>query len=156
MATTLPRERILDHRMSKAYTEYVKKNKIPKELRAIGRKELFLIVRTILKHISMHLVSKTGGVMIHGLGYFFIWKIPRKMTYHQQTKGKKIVEKYNYTSNHYMYSPIFFPSGGQNNMRGWLMDNKFSSKVTSKISEKIQAGVKFRIYPHSLRKFLHR
>lgn len=156
MPKVLPRETLLNHKMSKAYTEFVKKNHVAKDLKVTGRKELFLIVKTLFKHIGKNLVERTGGVMISNWGYFFNWKIPRKMAYQQKTRGQKIVEKFNVNSDHYMYSPVFMSSGGNHNMRGWLMDNKFCKKIKLGINKKIDSGFKYKMYPHSLRKLLHR
>lgn len=154
MPKLLPRTHILDHKMSRAYTEYVKNNNISKEHRAKGRKELFLIVRTIFKHIAKNLVEKTGGVMISGWGYFFIWKIPRKMSFEIRTRGKEKEEKFNYSTDHHMYSPIFLSSDGTTNMKGWIMDNKFCEKIKSGMTQKIRSGFKYRMYAYSLNKLL--
>lgn len=155
MPKTLPNANLLDHKMSKAYTEYCKKNNVPASHRMKGRKELFTIVRVILKHIARHLVDNKGGVMIRGFGYFFIWKIPRKMSYHLKTRGQKVVEKFNHGSDHKMFSPIFYPTAGKGGMRGWSMDNKFASQIKDGMKVKIRAGFKYKIYPYSLKKLLN-
>lgn len=156
MPILLPRENILDHKMSKEYTAYVKRHDVAKYKRALGRKELFLIVRVLLKHVAKNIVERTGGVFIRNLGYFFVWKIPRRMLYQRRTKGKKIEEHFNYITDHHMYSPIFMSSGGNSNLRSWLMDNKFSENVKKGIQARINSGFKYRMYPFSLKKLLQR
>jgi hypothetical protein len=139
---------LMHHSMN---TEYLKYNKIPKKYRVEGREELRKLIKTICKHIGNEIVEKPGGVHIRRLGYFFVWKIPRKTTYHKKIKGGKLEENYNYHTNHYMYSPIFLPSIDKNRtFADWSMDNSFTSTVKQGIKNKVSSGFKYKIYPYSI------
>ena len=100
---------------------------------------------------SEEIVEREAGVHIRRLGYFFIWKIPRKMTYNTQVKGKELEENYNHHTNHHMYSPIFLPSLDSNNtLQYWSMDNSFCKNVKHGVRDKINDGVNYKMYPFSL------
>lgn len=143
--------KLLDYRI---YTEYLKYEKIPEKHKVKNRRELRKIVKTICKHIGNEIVDRQGGVHIKRLGYFFVWKIPRKMTYTTQVKGGSLKENFNHHSYHYMYSPIFLPSlDSKNTFKNWSMDNSFSVNVKQGIKHKVRAGFKYKIYPFSITNF---
>jgi hypothetical protein len=141
---------LLNHKIN---TEYLNYDKIPDKHRAGDREELRKIVKTICKHIAEEVVEREGGVHISRLGYFFVWKIPRKMTYNTKVRGGTLEEKFNYHTNHYMFSPIFLPSiDSRNTLKYWGMDNSFSVNIRQGIKEKVSSGFKYKIYPYSLYK----
>lgn len=134
-------------------TEYRKYDKIPEKHRAKDRKELRLIIKTICKVIGKNIVNRVAGVHIQRLGYFFIWKIPRKMTFNMNIKGGNKEEKYNHHTKHYMYSPIFLQSLDKRDTLGrWSMDNSFVGNVKKGVQEKVTADYKYKMYPYSIMK----
>lgn len=137
------------------YTEYLDYNeRIPEKHRVKDREELRQIVKSICKHIGEELVERKGGVHVRRLGYFFVWKIPRKMTYTTQVRGGNLKESFNHHSNHYMYSPVFLPSlDKRKTLKNWSMDNSFCSSVKQGIKKKIKSGFDYKIYPFSITKF---
>lgn len=132
------------------YTEY-KKYRLPKKVKCKDRNELKKVVKAIFKVISEELLEKQYGVYLDGFGYFFIWKIPRKMTYNIMNKGGKVEEHYNYKTNNYMYSPIFIAS---KYYKGWSMDNTFNKTFKKKLKDKLVSGFKYKTYLNSLSGFL--
>lgn len=137
------------------YTEYLDYNeRIPEKYRVKDRENLRRMIKTICKHIGREVVECRGGVHVRRLGYFFIWKIPRKMTYTTQVRGGNLKENFNYHSEHYMYSPIFLPSlDNKNTLKDWSMDNAFSASIKQGVKRKIKSGFNYKIYPFSITKF---
>ena len=135
------------------HTDYLKYKKIPAKYRVKGREELRRIVKSICKHIGNEIVDRKAGVHISGLGYFFIWKIPRKMTYHKKVKGGNLEENFNYHTDHYMYSPVLLPSLDQDStLAHWSMDNSFVGNIKQGVKKNVMAGFKYKIYPYSIRR----
>lgn len=146
--------KILDHRI---YTEYLKYDKIPDKNRVGDREELRRVIKTICKHIGTEIVERKGGVHIRRLGYFFVWKIPRKMTFTTQVRGGELKESYNHHSNHHMYSPVFLPAlDHRNTLKNWGMDNSFSVNVKQGIKNKLKGGFTYNMYPFSISKLNRR
>ena len=135
------------------YTEYLNYKKMPVSHRIKGREEVRNIVKTICKHIGNEIVDRKAGVHINGLGYFFIWKIPKKMTYNKKIKGVGLEENFNYHTNNYMYSPILLPSlDKKDTLAYWSMDNSFVNKLKQGVKKNVMAGFKYKIYPYSIRR----
>jgi len=140
--------KLLDHTIN---TEYLKYDKIPEKHRVKGREELRKVVSTICKHIGNEIVDRDAGVHIRRLGYFFVWKIPRKMTYNTQIKGEELKENYNHHTNNHMFSPIFLPSlDCKNTLQYWSMDNSFCKSIKHGVRDKIKDGFHYKMYPFSL------
>jgi hypothetical protein len=139
---------LLDHTIN---TEYLKYTKIPEKHRVKGREELRKVVTAICKRMGAEIVDRDAGVHIRGLGYFFIWKIPRKMTYNTQVKGVGLEENYNNHTNHHMFSPILLPSlDNRNTLQYWGMDNSFCRNIKQGIKGRIKKGFQYKMYPFSL------
>lgn len=134
------------------YTEY-RKYRPPSTLKCKDRNELKKIARTIFEVISEHLLNKSTGVFIKNFGYFFIWKIPRKLPYNIQVKGGKVEECYNYKTGNYMYSPVYLPA---HKHKGWSMDNTFNNTFKDKLKDKLLSGFKYKTYLYSLSGLLKR
>lgn len=133
------------------YTEYRKYDKIPKTKKVKGREELRKVMDCICKHIGEGVVENPGGVVVDGLGYFFVWMPPRKGTYFQ--KGKEgSTEEYNYHTDHYMYFPTFIPMKPRVKvLNAWTMDKTFHEQVRLGVRDKLKGGAKFRMYAHTLK-----
>lgn len=145
---------LMNHRTHVAYTKYARQEgKIPKKHIAQGREEMRKILTCICKHIAEGMVEEPGGVYIKGIGYFFNWKCPRKMSYHLTIKGKEPEEHFNYHTNHYMYFPTFVPMTSRLHARAnWTMDKQFDHRIGHGIMHKLKAGFKYRNYLYSLKK----
>lgn len=139
--------RVLDDSI---YTEYLK-YRLPKKLKCKDRNELKKIVKSIFEVITENLIEKKYGVYIEGFGYFFIWKIPRKLTYNVMKKGEGVEENFNYKTGNYMYSPVFIAN---RYYRGWSMDNTFNTTFKKKLKNKILSGFKYKTYLNSLKGFM--
>ena len=132
-------------------TEYRSYDKISDKNRVSDREELRKLMKTICKTIGNQIVERPGGVHIKRLGYLFVWKIPRKMTYHTKIKGEGLKEHYNYHSDHHMFSPVFLPSiDHRKTLSDWSMDNSFTSKVKQGIKDKVKARFDYKVYPYSI------
>lgn len=133
------------------YTEYRKYDKILKKDKVKGREQLRKVIKTICDQIGEDIVERKAGVHIKRLGYFFIWKIPRKSTYLKKVRGGKLEEIYNYHTNHYIYSPIFLQSlDSKDSLKFWSMDNSFCEKVKLGVRDKILSSYKYNMYPYSI------
>lgn len=141
--------RILNYKVNTEYIRY--RDKIPEKYRAKDREELRKILKTICKHIATNIIERKGGVLIKGLGYFFVWKIPRKMTYSRFVANEGVEEHYNYHTNHHMYSPIFLGANTKaDTFKGWYMDNAFTRYVKGGINKKLLSGFSYKMYVYSL------
>ncbi len=133
------------------YTEYRKYDKISKKNRIKGRENLRGLLKKVCDKIGQEIVERKAGVHIKRLGYFFIWKIPRKTTYFKNVRGGTREEKYNYHTDHYMYSPVFLQSlDSTDSLKYWSMDNAFCEKVKVGVRKKVSSGYKYKIYPYSI------
>lgn len=142
--------RLLNHKVGTAYRKY---KGVSSKNRLKDREEVRKMLKTICKHIGDELVEREGGVQIEGLGYFFVWKIPRKMTYNLQVRGEGLKEHYNHHSGHYMYSPTFLPVvSSRKPYQYWKIENTFERSLKKRIKDKIVKGFKYKMYPHSLQK----
>lgn len=144
---------LLDAKTHVEYNKYVKEGNMPQKHIAQDREEMRKILQTICKHIAVGVVDCPGGVYIKGIGYFFNWKPPRKMSYHTAPKGEKLEEHFNYHTDHYMFLPTYVPMSGKLHMRtNWTMDKQFNHKVKSGVAENLKKGFEYRNYLFSLKK----
>ena len=142
--------RLLDHTIGTSYKKY---KGVSGSNRLKDREEVRKMVKTICKYIAEELVEREGGVQVKGFGYFFIWKIPRKMTYDIQQKGGEKIEKYNHHTDHHMYSPVYLPTAGARDIyKNWRIDGTFDRPLRRRLKDKIVSGFKYKMYPYSLRK----
>ena len=134
------------------YTFYRSYNKIPKTKKVKGREELRKVIDCICKNIGEGIVENPGGVIVDGLGYFFVWMPPRKGTYFTIRPGEGSTENYNYHTDHYMYFPTFLPFKPKiRTLQAWTMDKAFCDNVKLGIRDKLEEGGKYRMYAHTLK-----
>lgn len=124
------------------YREY--KNNTPKELLIKGRETFLALYREFFKEIKNELIKRDAGVFIEDFGYFFIWKMPRKMVYKYFTKEEGLVEDYNHHSDNFKYSLQFYPC--KKNFKYWSMDNSFRKDLKKEVSIQIKNGKKYKMY----------
>ena len=148
MKKILERRTILHHTVNTEYQSY--KKKIPIKHQARDRRELRLILKTICKVIATELIERKAGVQIRKLGYFFIWKIPRKMYTWLMTK-EGLKEIYSYHTDNYQFTPVFLPSiRGHKELKRWRMDNSFCKQFKKDLGKKIRKGMTYKMYPYSI------
>lgn len=141
------KKRLLTYAMHKHYVNNYKRTR-PRTLHAKHRKEFLDIVSTFYRVIGEQLVEREGGVCIKELGYFFIWKIPKKIVYNMVLPEKGWDTKFNYHTNHVMYSPVFIAN---KKFRYWYMDKAFKQPLKKALKYKIIEGKKYKMYAHTLR-----
>lgn len=141
------KKRLLEYSTHKYYVNNYKRTR-PRELHAKHRKEFLDIVSTFYQIIGEQLVEREGGVCIKELGYFFIWEIPVKLQYDYLAKGVGYKTKFNYATDHKMYSPILIPA---KRMKYWYLDKAFNAAVRQALKHKIIAGKKYKMYAHTLK-----
>lgn len=145
------RESVASRASYVSYTTYRKKVK-PKE-RIKNRDEFYMVMKAFCNEIAEQLVQKDAGVFIKDLGYFFVWRIPRKLVYRRQTTGKKIEEIFNLRTGNYIYSPVFVPKITPW-LRFWSMDSTFSSGVGRGIRDRLMKGERYKMFLSTLRQYL--
>ena len=144
-----PGVKLLHHSI---YTEYRKYDKIAKTKKVKGREELRNVMDVICKHIGKGIVESPGGVLVDNLGYFFVWKVPRKGTYFMRTTDKEKQENYNFHTDHHLYLPTFVPTKPKISViQGWGMDKTFHEEVKQGIASKLRGGETYRMYAHSIK-----
>lgn len=137
---------LLGHKTNVAYTKYVKEGNMSKRHK-VGREDMRKILDTICQHMADGVAETPGGTYVKGLGYFFNWKCPKKMSYHILKKGGTSEERFNYHSDHYMYFPTYDCATTKLSIRNlWAMDKKFNASLRKRISVKIKAGFEYRSY----------
>lgn len=145
--TCINKKRLIHYDSHKVYTE-THKRKVPKYMQARTRKEFLDIIKEFYKVVAEELVNREGGVCIKELGYFFIWKIPKKMHYDLPQKGGGYKTHFNFHTNHTMYSPILIPT---HNMKYWYLDKAFNSELKDALRDQIYAGKTYKMYAHTLK-----
>lgn len=141
---------ILDKKNYSYYVHNFRKG-INKKHWAKDRDELTKILRTICVVMGDFIVERQGGLLMKRLGYFCVWKIPRKLPYKFLVKGQPLEERFNYHTNYHMYSPIFVPNRNKNIfIRYWSMDSTFDNSVRKRLKNKILAEFKYKNYLYSV------
>lgn len=136
------------------YTEYRSYENIPKSRKIVGREKLREVLDCICKHVGKGIVESPGGVVLDGVGYFFIWKVPRKTTFFTVRGGEGSTENYNYHTGHHMYLPTFIPTKPKVSvLQAWAMDKTFHSNIKSELNENLKNGKDYRMYVSSMKNF---
>lgn len=136
------------------YQRYFKNHQVKKENKPKDREELIVIMKTIFKHIGRNVIDRKAGVLIKGLGYFYMWLVPRKMTFKTQVKGQKLKEGFNFHTNQRMYNFIFQPLE-TSEFKFWSMDGRLTKPLKKELKTKIiNEGVKYKAYPYSLKQLI--
>lgn len=112
--------------------------------RLTDREDLVEIQRAIFKEISDQIAKSRGGVFIRGVGYFFVWKIPRKLYFWRNMQNE---DKPWYGN---VYSIKFYPS---RRLRGWVFTKRWASTLSKKVYHQLLKGFKYRMYLYSLKVF---
>lgn len=146
-------KRFNNYDIDKDYTKY-KVRHIPKSQRLQNRQEVMDFSTEFFKTISENITKQKAGVLVKGLGYFFIWQVPRKLKYRDYSKENSQYE-YNFHTNHKMYMPVFEPDVSSG-LKFWSMDKAFHSSVKKDLCKRLKAGEKFKMYANSFRKYLKR
>lgn len=139
----------------KHYNNYFKKN--PKKYRMSNREEWFKFCNDFLEVVAENIVDREAGVMLKGFGYFFVWRVPKKMQYSLMKAGKEKTEHYSFHTDNHMYSPIFQPLiSPANYLRFYSMDNAFSKPIKKGISKKLKNGESYKNYVYTYKKLYNK
>ena len=140
--------RILDNNIWEEYKKTNPSNKVKFD----NREEFKKVVKEIFKVISEQILEKKAGVLIRGLGYFFIWKIPRKIKYGLYKRGESIDYKYNHYTDMYMYSPTFLPA---KSLEGWSFDTSFNHNIKKGLKKNLLNRIVYKMFPFSFKSILN-
>ena len=131
--------RVLD---DKEYTHYREYPRITKGSRIKGRTEYKKFTKHFYKIIAEELVEREGGVCIKDLGYWFIWKPPKKIIAGYFNKeGHQ--EMYSFVTNQHLYFPTFWAT---DRLLWWCMDKTFNNTLKNSLQKKIKSGKKYKMY----------
>jgi hypothetical protein len=123
------------------YESYKEYRKTEGRRKITDEKDLMKIYRAIFREIQKQIVESPGGVFIRGVGYFFVWKIPRKLYF----KHAFFDQKPWYGN---AYSIRFIPV---KRLRGWSFQRRFSQNLSGKVFKKLCKGFRYKVYLYSLR-----
>lgn len=105
------------------------------------------VAATALKILARHISDNTGGIAIKGLGYFFVWKIPKRHLCNFTERFQKMEGPRAMYDNRYCIT--FYPI---KKYREWHSDGPMGKQVKRRVKENIRAGFKYKMYLHSLEK----
>jgi len=129
------------------------KQKIPKIHRITNRNLYIKVVIEIFKTIAFDVVNNRGGVAIKNLGYFFVFRSPKKRIasyvypdgtsemYYNQKKDARYIE------------PMFYPVKERHlPPYCWSMDNSYVHSIAQSVKENVYAGKKYKNYIYTVQK----
>ena len=132
--------RINKHKIVKIYKEYLKSHDVKKEHK-LKFEEIAPLYSILWKKV------------LQGIGYFFIWRIPRKFAPKTFIGGEKKYSKlYNNHTDGYVFSPQFVPNATQY-LRPFRMDGKFKPDIHRAIQQNLKKGITYRNYLHTIKNF---
>lgn len=139
----------------KHYNNYFKKH--PRKHRMKTREEWFKFCNDFLEVVADNIVEREAGVMLDGFGYFFVWRIPKKMKYNLMRAGENATEHYSFHTDNHMYSPIFQPLlSPANHLRFYSMDNAFAKPIKRGINKKLTSGGSYKNYIYTYKKLYNK
>lgn len=116
----------------------------------VNREELMKIVHAILKKTADKLVENEGGVLLDGIGYFFVWAIPKRQgeISRRFVNGNELRYLYNHQTQGYVYTPLLLTNALKRNelLQPWSMDYTFSAVIKKKLAVNLKAGKKYKMY----------
>jgi hypothetical protein len=114
------------------------------------RAEFLRFCRLFFKKVSEELMEREAGVCIKGLGYFYVYLIPRKMTgFFHTSEGQQ--EVFNHHTDNHTYALCYVP----NKKFGlWSMDASFSDKMRKQIAKNLSGGLRYNGYPYTMKKMI--
>lgn len=101
-----------------------------------------------LKILSRHVSDKRGGIVIKGLGYFFVWKIPKRHQSYFTDRDSKKMEGPKPMYSH-RYAITFVPV---KKYREWNSDGPMAIGLRERVKKNIRSGFGYKMYLHSLNK----
>ncbi len=140
---------LLDYPLFTIYNKL--KKKVKKELRFNDRSEFLAFGRLFFKTIGKELVEREAGVSIKGLGYFYVYLIPRKMAVTYWGKENKMVDSIMYHTDGRVYTYCYIPS---KKFEYWSMDTTFTANNKKELYERLMAGQRYNGYPFSIKKLI--
>lgn len=144
----LNKKSLLHYDIGVAYTKY-KKEKINKNHWIKGRQNLLDFTSEYFKIIAENLVEKKGGVLIKKLGYFCVWRIPKKMTYSYNNE-----ELYNHHTGNYVYNLIFLPRTKKKGYNFFSFERAFNNSLKQGVKEKLKRGFRYKNFMYSISRLI--
>lgn len=126
------------------YKEYIKS----KGKKGIGDKlEIHKLGVAIMDEIAEQMLEHPGGLLLKDFGYFFVYRIEKKLRKRITPKGEKQRYLYSHHTDNHVYSPLFIPDKSKYK-RVWTMDGAFSTPFKKRLQEKLLKGDRFmNLYP---------
>jgi len=146
---------VIDRYSYKHYNNYFKK--APKKHRMKNREEWFEFCQEFLKTVAENIVDREAGVMLEGLGYFFVWRVPKKIQYNLRKGGQKKTSHFSFHTDNHMFTPVFQPTITSGNyLRFYSMDNAFTKRIKEGIHDKLMSRGSYRNYLYTYRKLYYK
>lgn len=134
------------------YTIYNKlKKKVKKALRINNRSEYLAFCRLFFRIIGEEIREREAGVSIKGLGYFYIYLIPRKMPVKYWGKDNRRTERIMHNTGGRIYTYCFIPA---KKFEYWSMDNTFSKPLKEDLFNRLNGGQRYNGYPYTIKKLI--
>lgn len=138
----------------KHYNNYFKKH--PRKHRMKDREEWFKFCNDFLEVVADNLIEREAGVMLEGFGYFFVWRIPRKLQYNLKKNGEK-TSHYSFHTDNHIFTPVFQPVVSSSHyLRFYSMDNSFAKPIKRGIRDKLKSGGSYKNYIYTYKKLYYR
>lgn len=123
-----------------------------KKYKIKGREEWRHFCNTFFEVVAEEMIDKDAGVLLDGLGYFFVFMSPRKQTYNLTGEVK-----YNLHTDNYIFTPMYYPTRKKGSFLFlYSMDNAFNFRVKAAVRDKIRDGGRFKSYVYSLKRLINR
>lgn len=109
------------------------------------KQEFFRIAYAIFKEIAIQFTDSTQGLILKGIGYFCIWRSPKKKVLKLRNQ-KKYRSEANYHTDGYQYHPTIITNVfDKDYLKGWSMDRLFINGIKKKIVANLFKGVKYKL-----------
>ena len=134
------------------YTIYNKeKKKVRKDLRINKRQEFLSFAKLFSRTIGKELMEREAGVSIKGLGYFYVYLMPRKMAVRFWNNKNELADGIMYHTDGRLYSYCYIPS---KQFRFWSMDNTFTNEHKRELYRRLIGGQRYNGYPYTMKKLI--
>jgi hypothetical protein len=126
------------------YKNFIKQKK---KVGLTDKAEIHKLGVAIMREISIQALEYPGGLLLKDFGYFFIYRIEKKLRKRITPKGQKHRYLYSHHTNNHVYSPLFIPVNTRYK-KMWTMDGTFSKKFKRRLHDKLKSGERFlNFYP---------
>lgn len=125
---------------SQEYKTYYKRSKrIPKRYKCIYNNEIISITKEIFKTIALNLVNRKAGVLIKGIGYFYIGLSGKPLPKGATINGYQIFENFD-MKGHNVYPTLYTKIFGRDSLKIWFMEASYFKGLRRSIVKKLLTG----------------